>query len=345
MRGSVKTIWAVEAFLSYSSRTTLWVLILMRALPILLLFLTRSLLKCCALGGIRVKWGLLNPPKLLRNLELHAVIPPLLLPPITPTSTKPPNLMSAMTAACPKIFLFYLQFFWRLEKKHLVWSCFLFVCRKNEMGQAICRCQPRAASPKLRREVRETLRRPNRRIPRPAAMSRSEKQTTPFACRIFLLGLPLSLQSTSLFSAKFKYQVKKEKLGERITALQQLVSPFGKVEIHMKNLWLDANQNEHSLERKWITSTNAGKLKCGTDGYSFSSSWSDGIYQVSAGPGSGVVFSILANPAFIGPHVCKDHQLYQLPLSFILLFGLCFPLLPCLRVNAILSLLKTRKKK
>ncbi|XP_034680936.1 uncharacterized protein LOC117910867 isoform X2 [Vitis riparia] len=166
----------------------------MRALPILLLFLTRSLLKCCALGGIRAKWGLLNPPKLLRNLELHAVIPPLLLPPITPTSTKPPNLI------------------------------------KNEMGQAICLCQPRAASPKLRWEVRETLRRPNRRIPRPAAMSRSEKQTTPFACRIFLLGLPLSLQSTSLFSAKFKYQVKKEKLGERITALQQLVSPFGKTD-------------------------------------------------------------------------------------------------------------------
>nr|CAN67722.1 hypothetical protein VITISV_006021 [Vitis vinifera] len=137
---------------------------------------------------------------------------------------------------------------------------------KNEMGQAICRCQPRAASPKLRREVRETLRRPNRRIPRPAAMSRSEKQTTPFACRIFLLGLPLSLQSTSLFSAKFKYQVKKEKLGERITALQQLVSPFGKT---------DTASVLHEA---------MGYIRFLQD-------------QVA-----GVVFSILANPAFIGPH-------------------------------------------
>jgi hypothetical protein len=39
------------------------------------------------------------------------------------------------------------------------------------------------------------------------------------------------LKKFSPFLLAFAMQVRKEKLGDRITALQQLVSPFGKVQV------------------------------------------------------------------------------------------------------------------
>lgn len=46
---------------------------------------------------------------------------------------------------------------------------------------------------------------------------------------LFISFIFLSTISTSYLVSCIKYQVRKEKLGDRITALHQLVSPFGKV--------------------------------------------------------------------------------------------------------------------